>query len=769
MDLSFKRVSHFENGVASVTNLDGTMQYLDKFGRLIPGIYERTFQVHGEDFFPVVTKFGKVNYIDINGNKFFNEDRSIPQDEIRLFKEGFVSIHENDGYTFYNKDGKVVLKDLDRAGQFNEGIAIVKTKDGNWGMLDKNGELTSKSKWEDLSTFKEGFSIATDKSNRRYYVNSSGKRVSKKFKDANYFNDGVAVVKKENGKHYVINDKCKIIGGPYLNASTRDEGYTYVREENNICHYIDNTGKICSRDFNPDAGENANSRVHNGIYYHSSQGTKEVFLHFNKMNDSNYVSKPYLSILGFSEGLCPVQRIDGTWTCVDENLEELPLSFENSFRFKNGYAKITENKPNSYKKDFYFINANGKKVTGTFSEAYDFFEGYAGVCKNGSWHYLDHDTLKFLTDTPKNNPNKKVGSKSNIYGFNFDDITNEDLLKIYVESNASVFLHGPSGVGKSTRIKELDPTATRITLRPQMNPEEIDGTLDRDTGEFIPPLWYQQLTDKCEKEPDRKHILFIDELTNVKPTIQSLVYSIVLDRAGKDGLWPLPENSVVVAAGNESSNNLAAHPLTNALHRRFCHIYYDINKDNWFNWAIGSDATFEENTVKHTPSKNDDNIIHPAIVSFISNRGEDILSQELDEQNPKIVTDPRKWEIASDILYQTNNPYTLRPAIGPIAEDFAQYCKSSMLTPEDIINKNYNPEDFEDLNFGDRISTVAGLCNADQSDLSPVRQFIYDQFGKEVLSTYDSMWSNNDPIKEMIVKNATIEMDDNSDASIELE
>ena len=190
-------------------------------------------------------------------------------------------------------------------------------------------------------------------------------------------------------------------------------------------------------------------------------------------------------------------------------------------------------------------------------------------------------------------------------------------------------------------------------------------------------------------------------------------------------------------------------PLTNALHRRFCHIYYDIDKDNWFNWAIGSNSNFDDGTVRHTPNKNVDNIIHPAIVSYISNRGEDILSQELDEQNPKIVTDPRKWEIASEILYQTNNPYTLRPAIGNIAEDFAQYCRSTMLTPDDIVNGNYNTEDFEDLNFGDRISTVAGLCNAEEKDLTPVRQFIYDQFGKEILSTYDSMWSNNDPIKEI--------------------
>ena len=603
MDLTFKKVSHFENGVASVTNDDGTMQYLDKYGRLIPGTYKRTFQVHGEDFFPVIKQSGKLNYIDVNGNTLLKNDVEPDTADIRNFHKGFLVLSEYDKLRIINKDGKTILSDVDIAYDAKDDYLCLKTLDGKVGFVDQEGDFTTKRKWLGLKPFENGVAIATDRSNKQYYINTSGKRISSKYKDASNFNDGVCVVTKENGKRYVLNDKFKVVGGPYLNAATRDEGYTFVREENNVCHFIDSNGKVCSRDFKPEVGENANSRVYNGIYYFEKINKKfEKGLHFSKINDPSFESKEYKSILGFENGYCPVQRLDGTWTCVDENLEELPLSFENSFRFKDGYAKITENKPNSYKKDFYFINTKGKKVTTTFSEAYDFIEGYAGVCKNDKWHYLDKDTLKFLTDTPKNNPKQKNVSKSNIYGFNFDDIPNEDLLKIYVESNASVFLHGPSGVGKSTRIKELDPTATRITLRPQMNPEEIDGTLDRDTGESIPPLWYQQLTDKCVNEPDRKHILFIDELTNVKPTIQSLVYSIVLDRAGKDGLWPLPENSVVVAAGNESSDNLAAHPLTNALHRRFCHIYYDIDKSNWFNWAIGGDATFDENTVKHTPN-----------------------------------------------------------------------------------------------------------------------------------------------------------------------
>ena len=323
--------------------------------------------------------------------------------------------------------------------------------------------------------------------------------------------------------------------------------------------------------------------------------------------------------------------------------------------------------------------------------------------------------------------------------FKYKELNNDELLNSLVEANVSIFLHGPSGVGKSARVKKLDPTATRITLRPQMNPEEVDGTLNRETGGYIPPLWYTQLCEKCESEPDKKHILFIDELTNVKPTVQSLVYSIVLDRAGKDGLWPLPENAVVVAAGNESKDNLAAYPLTNALFRRFNHIYYEVDKEDWLSWATKVNSSMEGKK------------IHPAIIAYIMSK-KDVLNQELDEENPKIVTDPRKWEMASKVLYMTNNPYALLPAVGEeLTADFVDFVQQIQITPQDIVSGNYDEEDFKELNISQKLSTIAGLTIAQESELALVREFIKDNLGKEQLATFDTLWIGNDPERAMII------------------
>ena len=282
-----------------------------------------------------------------------------------------------------------------------------------------------------------------------------------------------------------------------------------------------------------------------------------------------------------------------------------------------------------------------------------------------------------------------------------------------------------------------------------MNPEEIDGTLDRETGKYIPPLWYVQLCEKCKNEPNRKHILFIDELTNVKPTVQSLVYSIVLDRAGKDGLWPLPENAVVVAAGNESSNNLAAYPLTNALFRRFSHIYYEVDKQSWLDWATGLGRIEQQ---EHKSQTEERARIHPAIVAYIMSRGDVVLNQDLDEENPEIVTDPRKWEIASNILYTTKNPYSLVPAIGEeLTQDFADFVKNIPISVEDVVNDNFNPKAFQEMNISCKYSCVLGLINATEEQLPKVRGFVEKYLGKEMLATYDAMWIRNDPERAQII------------------
>ena len=447
----------------------------------------------------------------------------------------------------------------------------------------------------------------------------------------------------------------------------------------------------------------------------------------------------------------------------------LPRAYFNSYDLK---VELDQGNGNLQYKDFFTYDYKfaGKGFLEEASQSAELLQVNTKSQANDTYHEQVRDILKksrLAHAANKMALKAEKAEKPNPYGFTFEELDNDQLLMQYVESNTPVFLHGSSGVGKSGRVKQLDPTATRITLRPAMNPEEIDGILNRETGTYFPPLWYTQLCEKCQAEPERKHVLFMEELTNVKPTVQSLVYSIVYDRAGKDGLWPLPDNAVVVAAGNESADNLAAYPLTNALFRRFSHIYYEVDQEKWLDWATEVNKVQQ---LKHSPvDKTPRARIHPAIVAYIQSRGKGVLNQDLDEENPHIVTDPRKWEIASNVLYATKNPNALQPAIGKeLTADFTDFVQKIQLTVDDVVHGRYDKLDCQlTMDVSSKWATATGLCMASEKDLPIVRQFILDTMSKEILATFDALWVRNDPERAAIIAECNLNLDGGQEHGVE--
>ena len=132
-------------------------------------------------------------------------------------------------------------------------------------------------------------------------------------------------------------------------------------------------------------------------------------------------------------------------------------------------------------------------------------------------------------------------------------------------------LHGPSGVGKTKRVQELDPDCVCLQLRNGILPEEIIGKTGTEGRQsfWIEPTWYTRIKEVCQKDPDHNHVLFIDELTNVDSNEQSLVFHLVLSRSIDGSIGKLPENCVVVAAGNSPEESEAAYNMPEPLFRRF--------------------------------------------------------------------------------------------------------------------------------------------------------------------------------------------------------
>ena len=121
--------------------------------------------------------------------------------------------------------------------------------------------------------------------------------------------------------------------------------------------------------------------------------------------------------------------------------------------------------------------------------------------------------------------------RRNPYGFNFGQVSEEDIIRGAIESGVAVFLHGQSSEGKSARVKQIDPDCVIIYLR-NATPESLNGksVYNSETGEMIDvkPTWLKKLEDRCEREPDKYHIVFLDEITNALPSIQGAAFNIVL-------------------------------------------------------------------------------------------------------------------------------------------------------------------------------------------------------------------------------------------------
>ena len=333
---------------------------------------------------------------------------------------------------------------------------------------------------------------------------------------------------------------------------------------------------------------------------------------------------------------------------------------------------------------------------------------------------------------------KQVKKKINPYGLKFGRVNEEDIIKGAIESGVAVFLHGPSSEGKSARVKQIDPNCEIIYLR-NATPESLNGksVYNQSTGEMIDikPSWLKKIEEKCTSEPDKLHIVFFDEITNALPSIQGIAFNIVLDRE-VNGIWKLPDNARIVAAGNDMKDSLAANQLAEPLFNRFAHVYIKTTTSSWLKWAS-------------------ENNIHPAIYAYIAFKGEKALRSEYNGEKPN--ADPRKWEMASKMLYATGNPKMLRSLVGEdITKEFSVFCNQKVIILEDVLNDNYTKDDIQALNTAEKYATVIGLTQVDEDNLVKVRSFILSELEEEFCSLFDLQWCHGDERRLELIAEAKL-------------
>ena len=368
-------------------------------------------------------------------------------------------------------------------------------------------------------------------------------------------------------------------------------------------------------------------------------------------------------------------------------------------------------------------------------------------------------------------------------------MTDTEMIKSWIDAGQSVLLRGPSGIGKTERIKKLYPDLIYIKLTNNMFPEKVVGSMNLQTGQSIPPDFAKQALMACATDDERKLIqeniqnlydladtiyersktakgkvvIMLDELLNVKPAVQSLVYTLVLNKLVETGKGlKLPANTVVVATGNQKKYSNVAEDLAEPLEKRFDHILdMEPKVGEWiYEFAI--------------PSK-----IHPSVIGYIfSKYQENRRSEKIEDmgyfyEEPEVgeshldrngcrgrTNDPRGWESISRTLYAfeedlKNGKFVgkdvetlLRASIGSKlreewAEEFFDFYNHPTLTVEEIVEKRYTQADLP-TDINEKFATMAGLLNATPEQVGVCREFIRKHCDPEYLSVYDIYWAGND-------------------------
>jgi hypothetical protein len=196
-----------------------------------------------------------------------------------------------------------------------------------------------------------------------------------------------------------------------------------------------------------------------------------------------------------------------------------------------------------------------------------------------------------------------------------------------------VFIWGQPGVGKSDIVKQLgeELSAPVIDIRLSLfEPTDIKGI------PYFNPATHQmnwaapsELPNKEFAESHKNVILFLDEMNSAAPSVQAAAYQLVLNR--KIGTYELPDNVLIVAAGNRDADKGLTYRMPSPLANRFVHLEMRVDWDDYFGWAT-------------------DNKIHKDVVGFLTFSKKDLYDFDPKSSSKSFAT-PRSWSFVSELLF----------------------------------------------------------------------------------------------------------------------
>jgi hypothetical protein len=237
-----------------------------------------------------------------------------------------------------------------------------------------------------------------------------------------------------------------------------------------------------------------------------------------------------------------------------------------------------------------------------------------------------------------------------------------------------IFLWGPPGIGKSDIIHQIGDymDAHVIDIRLSLwEPTDIKG-IPYYAANDNKMVWAAP-SELPDAELAAKHkyvILFLDEMNSAAPAVQAAAYQLILNR--KVGQYVLPDNVLIVAAGNREADKGVTYRMPAPLANRFVHLEMAVDFDDWFQWAVNND-------------------IHKDVVGYLTFAKKDLY--DFDPKSPsRSFATPRSWSFVSDLLDDEGDEETTTDLVsGSVGEGLAvkfmahRKVASKMPNPTDIL------------------------------------------------------------------------------------
>jgi len=195
-----------------------------------------------------------------------------------------------------------------------------------------------------------------------------------------------------------------------------------------------------------------------------------------------------------------------------------------------------------------------------------------------------------------------------------------------------LFIWGPPGIGKSEVVADVTKElgGHMIDLRmAQMEPTDIRGipyfNKDLNKMDWAAPV---DLPDEELASQFPIVVLFLDEMNSASPAVQAAGYQLILNR--RVGKYVLPDNVVIVAAGNRDSDKGVTYRMPMPLANRFLHLEMRADFTSWQTWAVNKG-------------------IHKDVVGYLSFAKQDLNDFDSKSSSRAFPT-PRSWCFVSDLL-----------------------------------------------------------------------------------------------------------------------